>query len=401
MSEDTPLLMVSVSGRDKPGITAALTRVMLDHDVEIVDVEQASLQDLLGLTFLLDTSGAARSKDGVIKDLLFEGSRLGLTLHFRLFSESEVRKAGQRRLYVLTFFGGTRALAELSQVLSDEGANIEMISSLTQHNARCIEMMVNVAGAENPGRLKRRVMSRGREINVDLAFQKIESYRKSKRLIFFDMDSTLIDMEVIDEMASRAGVFQEVARITEKAMRGEIDFEEALTQRVALLKGLSVAEMTDIREHLVLSEGVETVAATLKALGFKLGLVTGGFDFFADHLKARLGFDFAYANRLEIKNDTLTGRLIGPIVDAAQKARIVNQVSRELNIMLDQTVAVGDGANDALMLGQAGLGLSYNAKTDLGRVASSSIGRSRMMNVLYLLGITEDDIREISTDRPG
>jgi len=394
MDDGMELLMVTVSGQDRPGITAAFSRVMAEHNVEIVDVEQASLQDLLGLSFLLDLSGAADSKDSVIKDLLFEASQLNLSLNFRLFSEDEVKEISKRNLYVMTYFGGTRALAELSNILGQEKVNIEMISSLTQHQAKCVEMIINVHRAKNLSRLKRRLMATSRQLNIDLALQKMEAYRKNKRLIFFDMDSTLVDMEVIDEMARRVGRHREVARVTQKAMRGDLDFEESLIQRVALLKGLSLTEVTDIKDNLRLSQGVEEVVATLKSLGYKLGVITGGFDFFSDSLKDRLGFDFAFANRLEITNGALSGRLIGPIIDAAEKARIVNQVSREEGILLDQTVAVGDGANDALMLGQAGLGIAYNAQKGLDQVANVSLGRSRLMNILYLLGITEDDMAE-------
>ena len=394
MEKGMELLMVTVSGQDRPGITSAMSRIMVDHDVEIVDIEQASLQDLLALTFLLDFSRSTASQDGVMKDLLFEGSRLSLNVNFRLYSRSEVKWIGKRKLYVLSFFGGTRALAELSTILGQENVNIETITSLTQHAAKCIEMIVNVENLENISRVKQKLMARSHELNVDMAFQKIEAYRKNKRMIVFDMDSTLVDMEIIDEMARKAGVYAEVARVTEKAMRGEFDFEESLRQRVALLKGLETNDLIEIRDNIRLSEGVREVALTLRNLGYVLGVVTGGFDFFADHLKKILNFDFAYANKLEIKDDVLTGRVLGTVVDAAQKARILNQAAREKGIMLDQTVAVGDGANDALMLGQAGLGLSYNAKSDLNRVASSSIGRSRLMNVLYLLGITEEDISE-------
>jgi phosphoserine phosphatase len=220
----------------------------------------------------------------------------------------------------------------------------------------------------------------------------MEAYRKNKRLVFFDMDSTLVDMEIIDEMAIRAGVLKEVSRITEKAMRGDLDFEEALRQRVALLKGLRIKELEEIRKEMKLSEGAEELVATLKRLGFKLGVVSGGFHYFVDFLKEKLSLDFAFANDLEIKKGTLTGKTVGKVIDNAYKAKIVNQVSSEEGILLDQTVAIGDGANDVLMLGQAGLGIAYNAKERLRRVASVSVGRSRLKNILYLLGISEEEI---------
>lgn len=384
--------MVTVSGPDRPGITAAFSRILADNHVEIVDIEQASLQDFLGLSFLLDMSEAIQSKDSVLKDLLFEASRLRLTLNFQLFSEKEVKARNSKNLFVLTYFGDTRALAEISSVLGEENANIEMISNLTQHCASCVELTIDVNGVQNLNRLKGRLIAKSHELNIDLALQKMEAYRKSKRLVFFDMDSTLIDMEIIDEMARRAGVLKEVGRITEKAKRGDLDFEEAIIQRVALLKGLKVEELEKIKSEMKLSEGAEELIATLKRLGYKQGLVSGGFHYFTDFLKDRLGLDFAFANQLEIKNGALTGRVLGNIVDGPYKAKIVNSVSNEEGVLLDQTVAIGDGANDVLMLGQAGLGIAYNAKGKIERVANMSVGRARLKNILYILGISEGEM---------
>jgi len=384
--------MVTVSGPDQPGITAAFSKILVDNQVEIVDIEQASLQDFLGLSFLLDMSGAKQSKDGVLKDLLFEASRLRLTLNFRLFSEKEMKARNSKNLFILTYFGDTLALAEISNILAEENANIQMISNLTRHCASCVELTIDVNEVKNLSQLKARVIAKSHELNIDLALQKMEAYRKNKRLVFFDMDSTLVDMEIIDEMAQRAGVFKEVSRITEKARRGDIDFEESLTQRVALLKGLRVEELEKIRKDMKLSAGAEDLVDTLKRLGFKLGLVSGGFDYFSDFLREKLGLDFSYANQLEIKNGALTGKVLGKIVDNTYKAKIVNIVSSEEGVLLDQTVAIGDGANDVLMLGQAGLGIAYNAKEKLERVANMSLGRARLKNILYILGISEEEM---------
>jgi phosphoserine phosphatase len=392
MDEKRDFVMVTVSGPDRPGITAAFSKILAENQVEIVDIEQASLQDFLGLSFLLDMSGAKQSKDGVLKDLLFEASQLNLTLNFRLFSEKEVKARNSKNLFVLTYFGDTRALAEISTILGEENANIEMISNLTRHCASCVELTIDVNGVQSLNRLKERVIAKSHELNIDLALQKMEAYRKNKRLVFFDMDSTLVNMEIIDEMARRAGVFKEVSRITEKTRRGDLDFEEALIQRVALLKGLKVEALDQIRDEMKLSEGAQDLVTTLKRLGYKLGLLSGGFHYFADYLKDRLGLDFAFANHLEIKNGTLTGRVLGDIVDGPYKAKIVNLVSSKEGVFLDQTVAIGDGANDVLMLGQAGLGIAYNAKWKVERVASMSVGRARLKNILYILGITEEEM---------
>jgi phosphoserine phosphatase len=401
MDEKRDFVMVTVSGPDQPGITSAFSKILVDNHVEVVDIEQASLQDFLGLSFLLDMSEAKQSKDGVLKDLLFEASRLRLTLNFRLFSEKEMKARNSKNLFILTYFGDTRALAELSNILAEENANIEMISNLTRHCASCVELTINVNEVMNLGRLKAKVLAKSHELNIDLALQKMEAYRKNKRLVFFDMDSTLVDMEIIDEMAQRAGVFKEVARITEKARRGDIDFEEALTQRVALLKGLKVEELEKIRNEMKLSEGAEDLVETLKRLGYKLGLVSGGFDYFSDFLREKLGLDFSYANQLEIKNGALTGKVLGKIVDNTYKAKIVHMVASREGVLLDQTVAIGDGANDVLMLGQAGLGIAYNAKERLMRAANMSLGQARLKNILYILGLSEEEMGSWSVcERP-
>ena len=394
MQEEKRFVMVDVSGINQPPILPTLSQIFLKYNVEIIDLQQSSLHDTFGLYFLLDLSSASESKENVIKDLLFEASQLNLSVNYRLLSPDELRTDKQDRLYVLTFFGGTRVLVELSKILKDENVSIVSISSSTHHGARSFEIVINAFGVRSLDRLKRQIMIKSRELGIDLALQRMEAYRKNKRLVFFDMDSTLLDMEIIDEMARRTGVEREVSRITDKAMQGDFDFEESLTQRIALLKGLNVAELNEIRDGLPLSEGVEELVTTLKWLGYRLGIVSGGFDFFANHLKEKLGFDFAYANKLEIKNGALTGRITGQIIGAAEKARIVNQSSCDLGILLDQIVVVGDGANDALMLGQAGLGIAYNAKKRLDHVAGASLGKSRLIHVFHLLGITEEDITE-------
>jgi phosphoserine phosphatase len=404
MRGEREYVVVTVSGRDRPGITATMATVLVQHEVEIADIDQIAFQDFLAITFLLDLSGGEARRDTVLKDLLFEAHRLGMNLDFRVLSENDLRRMLDRDLLVITFFGGTRAMAVVAGTIADEGANIVKISNLggreavgTAWRAECVELVVAIGGDGAALRLKNRLIAVSSELGVDLAIQRFDSYRKGKRIVFFDVDMTLLDMEVIDEMAAAAGAKEAVSRVTQKAMRGEIDFEESLRQRTALLKGLHRGALEKIRSNLRLSEGTEMLVATLKRLGFTLGLVSGGFRFFADHLRDTLGLDFAYANELEFKDDALTGRLIGNVVDDAEKAKIVNRVSAERGILLDQTVAIGDGANDRLMLGQAGLGIAYNAGKGLERSAGSRLARSKLKNILYILGITEDDIRETRT----
>jgi phosphoserine phosphatase len=332
----------------------------------------------------------------VLKDLLFLAHRLGMNLDFQLLSEKELLRKRETTLFVVTFFGGTRAMAEIAGILGEENANIVKISNLGSDAADCIKLVVNLCGVRSVAGLKERLMSASHELSVDLALQQYDAYRKGKRLVFFDMDQTLLDMEVIDEMARAAGVHDEVARVTQRAMRGELDFEDSLRQRVALLKGLHRSDLESIRSNLRVSQDADVLVATLKRLGYTLGVVSGGFHFFADTLRERLGLDFAFANHLEFKGDKLTGRVTGTIVDDAEKAKIVNRIAAERGILLDQTVAVGDGANDRLMLGQAGLGIAYNAGRSLARSAGTTLGRTRLKNILYILGVTEDDIRASS-----
>jgi phosphoserine phosphatase len=396
MVEDKDYVVVTVSGRDRPGITASFTRVLVEHGVEIADVDQATLQDFLALTLLLDLSGEDARRDSVLKDLLFLAHRLGMNLDFQLLSEKELLRKRETTLFVVTFFGGTRAMAEIAGILGEENANIVKISNLGSDAADCIKLVVNLCGVRSVAGLKERLMSASHELSVDLALQQYDAYRKGKRLVFFDMDQTLLDMEVIDEMARAAGVHDEVARVTQRAMRGELDFEDSLRQRVALLKGLHRSDLESIRSNLRVSQDADVLVATLKRLGYTLGVVSGGFHFFADTLRERLGLDFAFANHLEFKGDKLTGRVTGTIVDDAEKAKIVNRIAAERGILLDQTVAVGDGANDRLMLGQAGLGIAYNAGRSLARSAGTTLGRTRLKNILYILGVTEDDIRASS-----
>ncbi|MCH7548125.1 MAG: phosphoserine phosphatase SerB [Candidatus Krumholzibacteriota bacterium] len=392
MGEEKNYVVVTVSGRDRPGITAAFARILIDHGVEIADIDQATLQDFLALTLLLELNGGDAEKDSVLKDLLFEANRLDMVLNFQLLSERELRLRKEKNLFVLTFFGGTRALAEIAHTLADATANIEKISNLARGGSDCIELTINVRQVGSLSELKEQIMTVSHGLGVDVAFQKLEAYRKGKRLIFFDMDDTLVDGEIIDEIARAAGVYREVSRVTEKAMRGEVDFEDALRQRVALLKGLPIKELERIRDEMRISEGADRLVDTLRKLGYRMGVVSGGFRFFADYLAETLGLDFAYANVLETKDGVLTGRLTGEVIDGAGKARIVNTVADEMGIMLDQTVAIGDGINDSLMLGQAGLGIAYNAKEGLAQVASAKLGRTRLINILRILGITEDDI---------
>jgi phosphoserine phosphatase len=394
-------LMANLTGVDQPGILRTFTEIFHAKGVDIEELEQSSLHDMLSIHFLLDLNRATASEEEIAKELLYEAHRLDLAVNLGFSSQGAGARNATGERYVLTFFGGTTGLYELSKQMTAEEVRILSVLTSKHHSARSFEMNIEIPDASHRDRFKMAVMQRSRELGMDLALQRVEAYRKSKRMIFFDMDSTLIDMEIIDEMARGAGVYREVARITEKAMQGQFDFEESLIQRVALLKGLTLEALDKIRDNIPLSEGVEDLTITLKWLGFKMGIVTGGFDFFANHMKERLGFDFVAANQLEIKNGALTGRVKGEIIGAAQKAQIVSRVSCDLGIPTEQIVVVGDGANDALMIGQAGLGIAYNAKKALDRVASAKLGKSQLVHIYHLLGITEENIKEAMTCKPA
>ncbi len=405
MTEEKRYVVVTVNGKDRPGITAAFTRLIQLHGVGIIDIDQATVHNVLVLSFLLDLgdNGGSR-KDSVLKDLLFAANQKDVSLNFQLLSERERREQRAPQLSVVTVFGGTDALADVSGLLAEADANIVSISNISRpgramsgagsllagesSGARCVELLVNTAASPRQHNLHERLL----QTDHDVALQSLAAYRKGKRLVFFDVDQTLVDMEIIDELARVAGVYDEVSRVTEKAMRGEIDFADALGQRVALLRGLPVERLTNVRDAMRMSERAADVVATLKRLGYVVGVASGGFTFFTDHLRDQLGLDFAHANQLEVRDGVLTGKVMPPVVDDTAKARLIHQEAGLRGILLDQTVAIGDGSNDRLMLGQAGLGIAYNAKRGVSRAAGATLGRTKLIHLLYLLGIAEEDI---------
>jgi phosphoserine phosphatase len=390
--KDKSHVIVTVSGKDKPGITAAFAQAIARHHAEIVDIDQATVHNILALSLLLDISHSNDDPDLVLRDLLFEANHLGMTLEYQQLSAEEIPDRSAKNLYILTVFGGTRALAEISTILGDDGVNIDEIANVGDQMTPCVELTVDVRNPEKLTRLKDRLMTRSHELDIDFAIQRADAYRKSKRLVIFDMDRTLVTTEIIDEMARAAGCHDTVRRVTEKSMRGDLDFADSLRQRTAMLKGLEIKHLEQILDGVQLSGGVPELINTLKRQGFRIGIVSGGFDFFARALEKRLGLDFAYANSLEIVNGKLTGRVNGSIIDDQAKATILTELSDTLGVPLDQTVAIGDGANDRLMLGRAGLGIAYNAHKSVALSAVMSVGRERLKHILYTLGISNRDI---------
>lgn len=376
--------------------------ILAERGVSLWDIEQVVVQGQLTLCLLIELP---RSRD-VLKELLFAAKELGMNLDF-MPVESEAPGNGghasdaDARRYVITAIGATLGppqLAALASTLANEGANIEKISRLSDTDGalHSVEVHARLMVDKDRELLKRSLLAAATKRGFDVSLQRESLYRRSKRLIVMDMDSTLIRIEVIDELARAAGVGSEVAKITERAMQGEMDYDESLRQRVGLLQGLDAAVLDRIAADLPLTEGAETLIRVLKRLGYRVAVISGGFSRAADALKRRLGLDYAFSNTLEIEGGKLTGRVTGPIVNAQRKAELLELIAQLEGVLLDQVIAVGDGANDALMLERAGLGIAFRAKPKLREAADTAISGAGLDAILYLLGMSAREIREIS-----
>lgn len=403
----TELILINISGADKSGITAQLTEILARYDADILDIGQADIHHTLSMGILFKTN-SHRSGE-IVKELLFKTRDLNVQVQFNIISEEAynewVSRQGKNR-YIVTILGRkitARQIASVSDIICRQGLNIETITRLTgrmpldereQPLAKgCIEFSVR-GNINDKEKMQSDFMHLASELNFDISLQEDTMYRRSRRLICFDMDSTLIRTEVIDELADRAGVGKEVRAITESAMRGEIDFKESFTRRVALLKGLDVTVMKDIAEHLPITEGVERLMEVLKRSGYKTAILSGGFTYFGNYLKQRFGFDYVYANELEVGEDgKLTGRYVGDIVDGQRKKELLRLLAQVENINIAQTIAVGDGANDLPMLSEAGLGIAFHAKPKVKAEAQQSISTIGIDGVLYFLGFKDSYIK--------
>lgn len=401
------LLLLNISGPDKTGITASLTEILANHDATILDIGQADIHHTLSLGILIKTE-SNRSGD-IIKELLFKTRDLQVQVKFDIVSEEAyndwVSRQGKGR-YIVTILGrhiSARQISEVAKIISEQGLNIETITRLTGRmpldetqqplTKGCIEMLVRGTPHDRVA-MQADFMKLASELNFDISLQEDTMYRRSRRLVCFDMDSTLIGTEVIDELADRAGVGEQVRAITEAAMRGEIDFKESFTRRVALLKGLDVSVMQEIAENLPITEGVERLMTVLKRSGYKTAILSGGFTYFGEYLKKRFGFDYVYANELEVGPDgKLTGRFVGDIVDGQRKKELLRLIAQVENINIAQTIAVGDGANDLPMLSTAGLGIAFHAKPKVKAEATQSISTIGIDGVLYFLGFKDSYIQ--------
>ena len=395
------MVSIEFSGREHAGWVTGFLDILAQHRATIHHLEQTRSGEAFSCCAVLEPLQSPDSEQALKEAFLSWTDSVHLDACFHFYTPEMAAGWVYRDQYVLTHFGDISHMKALARVFMEEGASIDSMKTQRHHQAFSMNVVIDVRNVPDIPGLKKRIMIKSRELSADLALQRMEAYRKRKRMIIFDVDSTLLEMETIDQMAVRAGVYEQVKEITSRAMHGVLDFEAALIERVALLTGLSIRELEGIRDNLPLSPGVEELIAVLRRLGFKIGIISGGFDFFTEHLKEELHLDYAFANRLEVSDGALTGRVTGKIVDAEEKARILSQTACDEGILMDQTIAVGDGANDAPMLSQAGLGIAYNAKPRLDQVADASIGRARMTHLFHFLGITEEDIAEVLSCTPS
>ncbi|MBD5288565.1 MAG: phosphoserine phosphatase SerB [Bacteroides sp.] len=404
----TELILINISGPDKSGITASLTEILARYEADILDIGQADIHHTLALGILFKTD--SRRSGEILKELLFKTNDLQVQVQFSIVTEEAyeawVGRQGKNR-YIVTLLGRRITAAQISAVssiISEQGLNIETITRLTGRmpldeaqqplTKGCIELSVRGTPYDRI-KMQSEFMQLASELDFDISMQEDTMYRRSRRLICFDMDSTLIRTEVIDELADRAGVGEEVRAITESAMRGEIDFRESFTQRVKLLKGLDVSVMKDIAENLPITEGVGRLMEVLKRSGYKTAILSGGFTYFGEYLKQKFGFDYVYANELEIGPDgKLTGNYVGDIVDGPRKKELLRLLAQVERINIAQTIAVGDGANDLPMLAEAGLGIAFHAKPKVKAEASQSISTIGIDGVLYFLGFKDSYIEQ-------
>ena len=397
------IIQVNISGEDKPGLTTALTSILARYDAFILDIGQSNIHKSLALGILFRTT--TEQSGFIMKDLLFEATRLGVQIRFTPIDREQydawVARQGRNR-YIVTLLGRevtASEIAEVSALITRFGLNIDAIKRLTGRmplegpvGKYCIELSIrgHLKGEDRLA-FQQDLMSRSGS-GLDISFQKDDIYRRSRRLICFDMDSTLIGTECIDELAERRGVGEQVKAITASAMRGEIDFKESFRRRVALLEGLDVSVMEDIARSLPFNEGLERMMRILKMVGYKTAILSGGFTYFGNYLKQRFGFDYVYANDLEIEDGKLTGRFVGEIVDGARKAELLKFLCQMEGINLEQSVAVGDGANDLPMLGLAGLGIAYHAKPKVKATADQNLSTIGLDGILYFLGLKDSQI---------
>ena len=398
-------ILVGIAGQDRPGVTASVTEILAKYDAKILDIGQADIHSTLSLGILFRINESLSGQ--VMKELLFKATELNINIDFKPIGDDEyedwVEQQGKNR-YILTIIGrslSAKQIAAAAKVIKGQGLNIDSIIRLTgrqsikhvEKNVRaCIEFSLR-GTPKDLSDMQSQLMQLSAEMEFDFSLQRDNMFRRMRRLICFDMDSTLIQTECIDELAMRAGVGDEVKAITESAMRGEIDFKESFKKRVQLLKGLDVSVMKDIAENLPITEGVDRLMEVLKRYGYKIAILSGGFTYFGEYLQRKYGIDYMYANELEVdENGKLTGNYVGEIVDGHRKAELLKLIAQVEKVNLAQTIAVGDGANDLPMISEAGLGIAFHAKPRVVANAKQSINTIGLDGVLYFLGFKDSYI---------
>ena len=395
-------ILIRITGQDRPGLTASVMELLAKYDAQILDIGQADIHSTLSLGILIRIGELNAGQ--VMKELLFKATELNVNIGFAPITLDEyedwVSLQGKNR-FILTLIGRrleAKHIEAATKVIANQGLNIDSILRLTGRmsvknpckNVRaCIEFSLRGTPKDRQ-QMQAELMQLSTEMEIDFSLQCDDMYRRMRRLICFDMDSTLIQTECIDELAERAGVGDKVKEITERAMRGEIDFKESFTERVALLKGLDVSVMQEIAENLPITEGADRLMSILKRCGYKIAILSGGFTYFGEYLQRRYGIDYVYANELEVGEDgKLTGRYVGEIVDGHRKAELLKLIAQVEKVNLAQTIAVGDGANDLPMLSEAGLGIAFHAKPRVVANARQSINTIGLDGVLYFLGFKD------------
>ncbi|MDG1715465.1 phosphoserine phosphatase SerB [Lacinutrix sp.] len=399
------IFLLNISGQDKPGLTSSITNVLASYGAKILDIGQANIHDTLSLGMLFEIESGA-SASPVLKDILFKAYELGIQAKFTPITlenyEKWVTLQGKDR-YIITILGERLTAEQISMVthvISEKNLNIDAIKRLTgrtslvekeEYPRASIELSIR-GKIDNKAEFTEKFMQISKDLNVDIAFQEDNIYRRNRRLVCFDMDSTLIQTEVIDELAELAGVGVEVRAITESAMQGEIDFNESFKKRMKLLKGLKEEVLQDVAKNLPITKGARRLIDTLKKYGFKTAILSGGFTYFGNYLQKELGIDYVYANELEIIDGELTGHYLGDIVDGNKKAEYLKEIANKEGLNISQTIAIGDGANDLAMLNLAGLGIAFHAKPKVKDNAQSAISSIGLDGVLYLLGYHDKHI---------
>ena len=392
-AEPPRTLLITLTGKDRPGVTSGIFSAISGAGVEVLDIEQIVLRRRLVLGVLVTAPRDWKKlRDAVERT----AADLGMSVEVdRGVGDNTARKEGRSHVTIIGAPLRASAMAAMAGRIADAGANIDRIERMARYPVTAIEL--HVSGVE-PERLRTSLVEEATRQSVDVAVQPANLMRRGMRLIVMDVDSTLVQGEVIEMLASRAGCEDEVARVTEQAMRGEVDFEESLRARVALLEGLDASALDDVYERLDYAPGARTMVRTLKRLGYRFAMVSGGFTAVTDRIAEDLGFDFAHANELEVEDGRLTGRIVGDVVDRAGKAAALRRFAAEVGVPEAAVIAIGDGANDLDMLSAAGMGIAYNAKPVVQQAAHTAVNVPYLDTIMYLLGISREEVVAADAD---